>query len=62
MGMCLSLVGRKRCRWSVKWVCVWLGVGGLVLGFTNPIGTGGVWDLCLYLSCGGVGGFGRVGW
>ena len=21
---------------------------GLGLGFTNPVGTGGVWDVCLY--------------
>ena len=35
----------------------------LVLGFTNPVGTGGVLDVCLCLSCGGVGGVGgaRVG-
>ena len=33
------------------------GVSGL--GFTNPVGTGGVLDVCLYLSCGGVGGIGR---
>ena len=29
---------------------------GLGLGFTNPVGTGGVLDMCLYLGCGGVGG------
>ena len=38
---------------------------GLGLGFTNPVGTGGVWDACL--CCGGVGallgpGYGRMGW
>ena len=39
-------------------VCVWLGAGvgewvrGLSLGFTNPVGTGGVWDMCL--GCGVV--------
>ena len=32
---------------------------GLGLGFTNPVGTGGVWDLCL--GCGGEGGVGGVG-
>ena len=31
------------------------------LGFTNPVGTGGVLDVCLCLGCGGVGG-GRVAW
>ena len=28
---------------------------GLGLGFTNPVGTGGVLDVCLCFSCGGVG-------
>ena len=32
---------------------------GLGLGFTNPLGTGGVLDVCLYLGCGGVGGVGE---
>ena len=27
---------------------------GLGLGFTNPVGTGGVLDVCLCLGCGGV--------
>ena len=31
---------------------------GLGLDFTNPVGTGGVLDVCLYLGCGGVGGVG----
>ena len=31
----------------------------LRLGFTNPVGTGGVLDVCLYLGCRGVGGVGR---
>ena len=26
----------------------------LGLGFTNPVGTGGVFDVCLCLGCGGV--------
>ena len=26
------------------------------LGFTNPVGTGGVLDMCLCFGCGGVGG------
>ena len=38
--------------------CVWLGSSwverGLDLGFTNPVGTGGVLDVCF--GCGGVGG------
>ena len=29
---------------------------GLVLGFTNPVGTGCVLDVCLCLGCSGVGG------
>ena len=29
---------------------------GLGLGFTNPVGTWGVLDVCLCLICGGVGG------
>ena len=32
---------------------------GLGFGFTNPVGTGGVFDVFMYLGCGGVGG---VGW
>ena len=61
----------------VTCVCVWLGgaMGGeggewmreLVLGFTNPVGTGGVLDMCLCFGCGGgewVGGLdhGRERW
>ena len=45
-------------------VCVWLGavwvereVSELVLGITNPLGTGGVLDMCVF-GCGGVGGVG----
>ena len=30
-------------------------------GFTNPAGTGGVWDMCLCFGCGGVDGVGG-GW
>ena len=29
---------------------------GLGLGLTNPVGTGGVLDVCLCFGCGGVGG------
>ena len=32
----------------------------LCLGFTNPVGTWGVLDVCLCFSCGGVGGVGLV--
>ena len=31
---------------------------GLGLGFTNPVGTGGVLDVCLYFGCSVVGGVG----
>ena len=31
---------------------------GLGLGFTNPVETEGVLDVCLCLGCGGVGGVG----
>ena len=34
---------------------------GLHLGFTNPVGTGDVFDVCLCLGCGDVGGVGGVG-
>ena len=34
------------------------GVRGLGLGFTIPVGTGGVLDVCLCLGCGGVGSVG----
>ena len=30
----------------------------LGLGFTNPVGTGGVLDVCLCFGCGSVGGVG----
>ena len=33
-------------------------VTGLGLGFTNPGGTGGKWDMCLWFCYGGVGGVG----
>ena len=58
---CEELVEYVRC------VCVWLGAAwverggcewmrGLGLGFTNPVGTGRVLDVCLCFGCGGVGG------
>ena len=31
---------------------------GLGLDFTNPVGTEGVLDVCLWFGCGGVGGVG----
>ena len=31
---------------------------GLGLDFTNPVGTGRVFDVCLCFGCGGVGGVG----
>ena len=34
---------------------------GLGLGFTNPVRTGGVLDVCLCLGYGGVGGWCRRG-
>ena len=65
---CEELVEYVRC------VCVWLGAAwvrrgcvggevgewmrGLGLGFTNPVGTRGVLDVCLCFGCGGVGGVG----
>ena len=30
----------------------------LGLGFTNPVGTGGMLDMCMCFGCGGVGGVG----
>ena len=38
--------GWKRVEW----------MRGLGLGFTNPMGTGGVLDMCMCLGCSGVGG------
>ena len=50
MCMCLARggVGGEGDEWT----------RGLDLGFTNPVGTGGVLDVCLCLGCGGVGGVG----
>ena len=47
--------------------CVWLGawsewVRGLGLDFTNPRGTWGKWDMCLWFGCGGVGDVGGGEW
>ena len=39
--------------------CVWgEWMRELGLGFTNPLGTGGVLDMCLCFGCGAVGGVG----
>ena len=49
----------------VKCVCDWLGVGDreLGLGFTNPVGTWGVWACVSVFGCGGAGVWlGRVEW
>ena len=52
---------------GMRGVCMNLARGGLGgevvegmrgLGFTNPVGTRGVLDVCLCLCCGGVGGIG----
>ena len=52
----------------VTCVCVWLGAvwvkmggewtRGVGLGFSNPVETGGVLDVCLCFGCGCVGGVG----
>ena len=47
-------LGRRGWRWD-EWM------RGLGLSFTNPVGTGGVLDVCLCFGCGGVGGVGDVG-
>ena len=44
----MYVFGSGRCGWMRK----------LGLGFTNPVGTGGVLDMCLRFGCGGVGGIG----
>ena len=45
---CLGGVGGEGGEW----------MRGLGLGFTNPVGTGGVLDVCVCLGCGSVGGVG----
>ena len=50
----------------MRGVCVWLGavwmeresewIRGLGLSFANPVGKGGVLDVCMCLGCGGGGG------
>ena len=48
MSMCLARggVGWREGEWKRR----------LGLDFTNPVGTGGVLDVCLCFGCGGVGG------
>ena len=46
----MYVFGWERCGWrGGEWM------RGLGLGFTNPVGTGGVLDVSLCFSCGGVG-------
>ena len=50
----MYVFGSGRCGWREgEWM--------RELGFTNPVGTGGVLDVCLCFCCGGVGGVGGVG-
>ena len=47
----MYVFGSGRCGWrGGEWM------SELGLGFTNPVGTGGVLDMCLCFGCGGVGG------
>ena len=46
--MCTCVAGGEWGEWT----------RGLGLVFTNPVGTGGVLDVCLCLGCGGVVGVG----
>ena len=48
MCMVRGGVGREEGEWMRE----------LGLGFTNPVGTGGVLGMCLCFGCGGVGGVG----
>ena len=62
----MYVFGSGRCGWrGGEWM------RELGLGFTNPLGIGGVLDMCLCFGCGGVGGEwvggldkgpGAVGW
>ena len=49
----MYVFGSGRCVWRG---CEWMRELGL--GFINPVGTGGVLDMCLCFGCGGVGGVG----
>ena len=47
----MYVFGSRRCGWrGGEWM------RDLGLGFTNPVGTCGVLDICLCFGCGGVGG------
>ena len=47
----MDVFGSGRCGWrGGEWM------RELGLGFTNPVGTVGVLDMCLCFGCGGVGG------
>ena len=47
----MYVFGSGRCGWrGGEWM------RELGLCFTNPLGTGGVLDMCLCFGCGGVGG------
>ena len=49
----MYVFGSGRCGWiGAEWM------RELGLCFTNPVGTGGVLDMCLCFGCGGVGGVG----
>ena len=49
----MYVFGSGRRGWRVgEWM------RGSDLGFTNPVGTGEVLDVCLCFDCGGVGGVG----
>ena len=49
----MYVFGSGRCGWREgEWM------RELSLGFTNPVGTGGVLDMCLCFGCDGVGGVG----
>ena len=47
----MNMFGSGRRRWRLG-----ESIRGLGLGFTNPVGTGGVLDVCLCFGCGGIGG------
>ena len=46
----MYVFGSGRCGEGGEWM------RELGLGFTNPLGTGGVLDMCVCFGCGGVGG------
>ena len=53
----MYVFGSGRCGWrGGEWM------RELGLGLTNPVGTGGVLDVCLCFGCGGVGGEWEGAW